>query len=362
MEAIGRLAGGVAHDFNNLLSIIVCHVDLLLARDNTPPSLHEIRNAAARAGDLTRQLLAFSRRQVLSPRVVDPAVIVSSVTAMLARIVGSHIHVVVRTEAGGGRVKVDSTQLEQVVMNLVVNARDAMPGGGTLTVKMRSEDVGPHGAVPPGAYVVISVIDTGAGMDAATRARIFEPFFTTKPVGQGTGLGLATVLGIVEQSGGHVTVDSAPGRGTTFEVYLPRTEEAEAPVTSRSGPGSGTSATAATILLVEDEDSVRAVVRGILDRHGYEVIAASSAEDALSILEAQSPRVDLLLTDVVMPGRDGHELAERVRAMRPNARVLFMSGNAERHSEHPGAAFLQKPFSPGELAEKVRATLAAPRS
>jgi two-component system cell cycle sensor histidine kinase/response regulator CckA len=361
MEAIGRLAGGVAHDFNNLLSIIVCHTDLLLARGAGLAGLQEIRSAASRAGDLTRQLLAFSRRQVLQPRVVDPSAIVSSVTAMLSRIIGSHIHVVALAEGSLGLVKVDSTQLEQVVMNLVVNARDAMPTGGTLTVGTRNANVSaPDAAVPPGAYVVISVTDTGIGMDQATRSRMFEPFFTTKPAGQGTGLGLSTVLGIVEQSGGHVTVDSAPSRGTTFEIYLPRTDETTAVPPSK--PDGDAVKDVPTILVVEDEDSVRSVVRAILDLSGYRVIAVSSAEDALRIAEAAEPSFDLLLTDIVMPGIGGRELADRVAAARPNARVLFMSGYIEGGpTMTPGVSFLQKPFTPDELEAKVRASLASRR-
>jgi PAS domain S-box-containing protein len=359
MEAIGRLAGGVAHDFNNLLSIIVCHADLLLARGASSAGLQEIRSAASRAGDLTRQLLAFSRRQVLQPKVVDPSAIVSSVTSMLSRIIGSHIHVVVFAEQSLGLVKVDATQLEQVVMNLVVNARDAMADGGTLTVATKNATVTlPDGPAPPGAYVVISVTDTGIGMDEATRSRIFEPFFTTKPAGQGTGLGLSTVFGIVEQSGGHVTVDSAPARGTTFEIYLPRTDENPTPP-AKAEPATGN---AATILVVEDEDSVRSVVRAILDLSGYRVIAVASAEDALRIAESGEPSIDLLLTDMVMPGIGGRELADRITRALPHLRVLFMSGYIEGGpAMTPGLSFLQKPFTPDELEAKVGALLASGR-
>jgi two-component system cell cycle sensor histidine kinase/response regulator CckA len=362
MEAIGRLAGGVAHDFNNLLSIIVCHADLLLARGNASAGagVQEIRSAASRAGELTRQLLAFSRRQVLKPSIVDPSAIVSSVTAMLSRIIGSHIHVVVFAEQSLGLVKVDATQLEQVVMNLIVNARDAMPDGGTLTVATKNVNVTARDAtVPAGSYVVISVTDTGIGMDDETRARMFEPFFTTKPVGEGTGLGLSTVLGIVEQSGGHVTVESAPGRGTTFGIYLPRTDETAPTPPSTPDPAPSE---AATILVVEDEDSVRSVVRAILDLSGYRVIAVASAEDALKVAEAPEHAIDLLLTDVVMPGIGGRELADRVLAARPGLRVLFMSGYIEGGpTMTPGLSFLQKPFTPDELEAKVRASLASRR-
>jgi PAS domain S-box-containing protein len=362
MEAIGRLAGGVAHDFNNLLSVISCHVDLLAARDagvsRTP--LNEIRGAVGRASDLTRQLLAFSRRQVLLPRVIDPNNTVVSVTSMLARLIGARIELDVRTDPAVGRVKVDSTQLEQVVMNLIVNARDAMPEGGTLAVSTRNEDVTvERRGVPRGAYVVISVADTGVGMDEATRARIFEPFFTTKEVGRGTGLGLSTVLGIVEQSGGRVTVDSAPGRGTKFEIFLPRTEEIEAPPPSLADVGAPP--TGARVLLVEDDDSVRSVVASILERT-YEVLTAKNADEALRIVETEERTIDVLVSDVVMPGMGGSELAARVRKERPLARVLFMSGFVSRvPTLSRGMAFLQKPFTPDELEKKIRALLTSRR-
>jgi two-component system cell cycle sensor histidine kinase/response regulator CckA len=369
MEAVGRLAGGVAHDFNNMLSVILSYADLLLG-DLGPDSairgdLLDIRTAAERAADLTRQLLTFSRKQVIEPKVVDLNELLSSTNKMLKRIIGEDIDLVVLAKATPGRVRIDAGAIEQVVMNLVVNARDAMPKGGKLTIETRNvildeSYVRLHAGVTAGPYVMLAVTDTGTGMDPATQARIFEPFFTTKRVGKGTGLGLATVFGTVEQSGGSVWVYSEVGLGTTFKVYLPRVDDVVEPASKRVELVRARATE--TILLVEDEEQVRAVARGILTRLGYEILDAADPNEALRLSAAHTGDIHLLLSDVVMPQMSGPILAEQVRALRPDIEVLYMSGYTDdsivRHGIlEANVAFIQKPITPRTLAQKVREVL-----
>ncbi len=373
LEGIGRLAGGVAHDFNNLLSVILSCSALLsenLAPDDPMRGeLQDIETAGNRAADLTRQLLAFSRQQVLEPAVLELDAVVTGVARMLERVLGEDVELSVHAGAGSLQVEVDPGQIEQVIMNLAVNARDAMPQGGLLRIDTSSARLGDEAAarragVPPGDYAVLAVTDNGTGMDEATRARIFEPFFTTKEVGKGTGLGLSTVFGIVEQSGGHVTVESKVGAGTTFRVYIPRAKRTTKvslgpPVSEHAAPRGG-----ATVLLVEDEDLVRNVTRTLLRRQGYRVLEAGNAGEALLICEQHEAPIDLLLTDVVMPRMSGRQLADRVRGLRPEMRVLFMSGYTDdavvRHGvEQSELAFLQKPITADKLGRKVREALGA---
>ena len=370
MEAIGQLAGGVAHDFNNLLSVIlgytVLAIDGLPATDPLRPDLEEIAKAARRASDLTRQLLAFSRKQVIKPHVLDLNQVVTGLERMLRRVVGDDVTLTIRRADDLGQTLADPGQLEQVLMNLVVNARDAMPTGGSLVIETRNAELGPDGAPerpggPASGYVVLSVTDSGVGMDEATRTRIFEPFFTTKDQGKGTGLGLSTVWAIARQSGGLVEAESAPGRGTTLTVYLPRVagelDEAPAapaaPVTLR-----GTE----TILLVEDDEQVRTLVRDVLYRNGYQVLEAQNGGEAFLISEQHRSLVHLLLTDVVLPRMSGRELAERLRRQRPELRVLYVSGYTQdsvidQGVLETGAPFLSKPVMPEELLRQVRAVL-----
>ncbi len=369
MEAVGRLAGGVAHDFNNILSVIMTYVDLALlelrSSDPLRADIEEVQRAAVRAAGLTRQLLMFSRQQVLAPKVVDLHEVLAGTQRMLERILGEDIDLVLRPPKQRGRVKVDPSLIEQVVLNLVVNARDAMPTGGQLTIETENvvldEDYAArHLPATPGDFVLLAVSDTGTGMDAATQAHIFDPFFTTKETGKGTGLGLSIVFGIVQQSGGTVWVYSEPGRGTTFKVYLPRVDaELEGP---RSVAIPATLRGTETIVLVEDEEQVRNVVVNVLRRQGYRVIVATSPAEALRTAEVDPENIDLLLTDVVMPGMSGPELARRFVALRPDTKVLCMSGYTDdsvvRHGVlEAGAAFLQKPITPGALASKLREVL-----
>jgi PAS domain S-box-containing protein len=363
MEAVGRLAGGIAHDFNLLNS--TASVPEPLVED-----LEQIRLAGERAAGLTRQLLAFSRRQVLDPQPVDINRVVVDVERMVSRIIGEHIELRLVLGDDIGLVHADRVQLEQVVLNLVLNARDAMPTGGRLTLETRDvqlddEYAQVHAGVTPGPYVLLVVSDTGVGMDADTRARIFEPFFTTKPAGSGTGLGLATVYGIVKQSGGHVWVYSEPNRGTSFKIYLPLLAgdmaAAAAPAPSEPAELTGYE----TILLVEDEDVVRRAARSILERRGYTILETRSAGEALARLESHAGPIHLLLTDVIMPQINGRELAARVAAMHPDMRVLFMSGYTDDTVVQHGvldqtAHHIDKPLTPDALARKVRQILDAP--
>ncbi len=370
MEAVGQLAGGVAHDFNNLLSVILSYVDLNLEDLKPGDPLHgdlkEIQAAGRRAAELTRQLLAFSRQQVLQPRVIDLGQIVESMSSMLCRLLGEDIAFSVIQGSDVGRVLADPGQVEQVLMNLAVNARDAMPEGGSLTIELSNVDpsaVDASSETDPGGYVLVAVTDTGTGMDAATRARIFEPFFTTKEAGKGTGLGLATVFGIMKQSGGYVGVESEVGRGTVFRLHFPRTDRAaDAP---RSLGSAEALRGSETILLVEDEDQVRLVARTILRRHGYRVLEAANGGEAFLIAQEASAKIDLLLTDVVMPRMSGRKLAEELTSARPDLKVLFMSGYTDdaivRHGVHEdGVAFVHKPLTPESLLRTVREALDAP--
>jgi len=370
MEAVGRLAGGIAHDFNNLLTAIIGYGELMLRRlapaDPLQRNVHEIRKAAERAASLTRQLLAFSRKQVLQPRVVILNAVAGEMEKMLRRLIGEDVQLVLELDEDLGRVKVDPGQMEQVVLNLALNARDAMPAGGRLLIRTSNAALDQplrleRFEVPAGRYVTLRVADTGVGMDARTRSHIFEPFFTTKEPGKGTGLGLATVYGIVKQSEGYVLVESLPGRGSTFDIYLPRVDAAADPTfEDADGDVLGGSE---TVLLVEDEEAVRALAREILEDLGYTVIEAASPAAALDCAESLGRRIDLVLTDVVMPGMSGRQMLERLRLQHPGVRVLYMSGyTAESIVHHgvldPGTPFLQKPFAPPSLARKVRDTLA----
>jgi PAS domain S-box-containing protein len=370
MEAIGRLAGGIAHDFNNLLTAILGYADLLVHQiDGADPrrgDLEQIVRAAQRASSLTRQLLAFGRKQVLQPEPLDLASVVLNVEPMLRRLIGEDV----RLQIAGGRhlatIKADPGQIEQVIMNLAVNARDAMPGGGTLRVETANVDLdeqcAPHHNAVPGAYVMLAVSDTGCGMTPEVKAHLFEPFFTTKPRDRGTGLGLASVYGIIRQSGGHVFVNSEPGRGTTFKIYFPRFEAAQDPVGSLDPDPADMPRGCETLLLVEDDRAVRTLAEQVLARQGYRVLSASNGEDALQIAAGHQGTIALLVADVVMPQMSGPVLANRLTAMRPEARVLFVSG----YTDHaivangeltPNVAFLQKPFTRQALAQSVRATL-----
>ncbi len=372
MEAIGQLAGGIAHDFNNLLTTVLGYsnmaLDQLSPHEPLREEIEEIQKAGERAANLTRQLLAFTRKQLFEPRVLDVNALIAEATRMLGRLIGEHIRLVMQLDPSLGSVKGDPGQIEQVLVNLVVNARDAMADGGALTIRTQNADVDAgnarlHFGAPAGRYVVLSVVDTGVGIDPEIQKRIFEPFFTTKEKPQGTGLGLATVYGIVRQSGGHVFVASEPGRGSTFAIYLPRVEaeiESAAVGVAPAAPGRGSE----TILLVEDEAPVRDLTRRCLEQRGYAVLQAASAEDALEVLAQHGGHVDMLLTDVVMPGASGPELARRLTAERPSLQVLFVSGYpddspASAGMLEAGTAFLQKPFTADTLAHKVRSVLDA---
>jgi PAS domain S-box-containing protein len=370
METVGRLAGGVAHDFNNLLTIISGFSQLLLDRievgDPRRSYVDEIQKAEERAASLTRQLLALGRRQVLLPQVLDLNEVVTKMDKMLRPLLGEDIELLIVQPPDLGRVKADPGQIEQVMLNLAVNARDAMPGGGKLTLETANIDLDEsyalnHAEVTTGPYVLLAVSDTGCGMDAETQSHLFEPFFTTKEKGKGTGLGLATSYGIIQQSGGYLWFYSEPGRGTTFKVYLPRVQEVPEPVAvnqAQAGPAVGSE----TVLLVEDETSVRLLVRGVLEARGYTVLEASRADEALRICQQHPGPIQLLLTDVVMPQTMGPALAESLLVLRPKMKVLYMSG----YTDHAvfgdgtllaGISFLQKPFTPETLAQKVRRVL-----
>jgi PAS domain S-box-containing protein len=375
LQAVGELAGGVAHDFNNLLMVVKGHAEMLLDRlprgsaDRQNPALQnveQIQQAAERAAALTRQLLAFSRMQVLQPRVLDLNEVVAGMIQMVSRVIGANIELAFLPGANLGRVKADPSQIEQVALNLVVNARDAMPDGGRLTietsnVQLERDYATQHAVVDPGPYVMLTVSDSGTGMDAATKARIFEPFFTTKSQGRGTGLGLATVYGVVKQSGGYVWVYSELGHGTTFKVYLPMVQapaEKTAPEKTVQGHQPGTE----TILFVEDEQSVRELVSEYLSARGYQVLDAADGQQALDIAAVHAGKIQLLITDVVMPRLSGRELAARLTAARPDLKVLYISGYTDdsvfRHGVLQGGMdFMQKPFNLKALAAKIREVL-----
>ncbi|HEY7896563.1 MAG TPA: response regulator [Gemmatimonadaceae bacterium] len=373
MDAIGRLAGGVAHDFNNVLTAITCYSEILLTAfeeaDDRRTDVLEIKKAARRAASLTGQLLAFSRRQVLQPRTLDLNFVVDDMQRLLARMIGEDIHLAIKHDAGPHTVRADPGQLGQVIMNLAVNARDAMPSGGALTIETGSVTLGEplshaHGVVPPGEYATLRVVDGGHGMSEGVLTHLYEPFFTTKEHGRGTGLGLSTVYGIVSQSAGHITVTSTEGIGTTFTVYLPRIRESESEADATASPTVASSGHE-TILFVEDDPAVRTLVVRVLEAHGYHVLAAEDAKAALAAAAAFTGDVHLLVTDVVMPGWNGRELADRLSQTRPGMRVLYLSGYADDVLLRRGITarhtwLLQKPFDTAALLGKIQEALGTP--
>jgi len=370
MEAIGQLAGGVAHDFNNLLTAINGYSSLALQRIEGNPTvktyLEEIKKAGERAANLTRQLLAFGRKQILQPVPLSLNDVITDMNKMLQRLIGEDIQLSAKLTTELKRVKADPGQIEQVLVNLVVNARDAMPQGGSLTIETANVELGreyasTHVDVNAGAYVVLAVSDTGAGMDEQVRRQIFEPFFTTKEKGKGTGLGLSTVYGIVKQSGGNISVYSEPNHGTTFKVYLPALDSVP-PSSQVRAVESVIPRGSETVLLVEDEEVVRGLARQVLENAGYRVLVAQQGEEAIRLCIEDAKEIHLLLTDVVMPGTGGKEVADRLSALRPGIKVLFMSGYTDEAIVHHGVLdsnvkFIQKPFSPAALARKVREVL-----
>ncbi len=375
MDAVGRLAGGISHDLNNLLTAIGTYADLLLMDipDTNPSNLQaqEIRNAVEQASSLTRRLLAFSRKQVLQPKVLDLKEVVRSVQGLLRRLIGEDIQLDILQGTEGARVKADPGQLEQVILNLVLNGRDAMPQGGTLTletagVNLDEEQAKETMGIEGGPHVMLSVTDTGCGMAEELQSQIFEPFFSTKERGKGTGLGLSTVFGIIKQSKGGITVSSQPGRGTTFRVYLPRVMDAlqeSEPALSPAPSLAGTE----TVLLVEDETAIRKAIREALQRSGYRILEAHTPGEALLISEQHTGLIHLMLTDVVMPRMSGPDLVERLEPWHPEMKVLYMSGHSEEDILEeevlpPGAAFLRKPFAIQGLLEQVRQVLDTPRA
>jgi len=374
MEAVGRLAGGVAHDFNNLLNVIIGYSELMLERRDSGDFLErgarEIHKAADRAAGLTRQLLAFSRQQVLEPKVLDLHEIIAEMKDLLLRMLGEDVELVVIPAEDLGRVRADPGQIGQVLMNLAANSRDAMPQGGRFIVETANVVIdetfsAQHADMPPGSYVALSVSDTGSGMSSETRSHIFEPFFTTKEKGKGTGLGLATVYGIVKQSGGYIWVYSEPDLGATFKLYLPRVDALPERLQPAAAPAANCQGSE-TLLVVEDEDGVRLLVRDYLRMKGYTVLEAGHGEEALRIAGEHSGEISLMITDVIMPGMNGRELAERMAILRPAMKVLYMSGYAEtavyrKGVLDPGAPFLQKPFGPPDLGRKVRDVLGPER-
>jgi two-component system cell cycle sensor histidine kinase/response regulator CckA len=374
MDAIGGLAAGVAHDFNNILSVILSYSELLslglAPEDPMRLDLGEIRTAGQLAVTLTRRLLAFGRQQVLQPKVVDLCEIVCGMEAMLRRLIGEDVELVINLAPECGKVLVDAGQMEQVVMNLAVNARDAMTSGGKLTIDTVGVDLdaahaAEHVGVTTGPHVLLAVSDSGTGMSSATQARMFEPFFTTKEPGKGTGLGLATVFGIVKQSGGSIEVSSVLERGTTIKIYLPMADQAAVIAADVPPPHSETLQGSETVLLVEDDPQVRVLARAILGRYGYNVLDAQSGGDAFLLCEQYTGLIDLLLTDVVMPRMSGRQLAERLLEVRPEMKVLYMSGYTDDAVVRNGifyskVAFIQKPITPEALARKVREALDAP--
>ena len=370
MEAIGRLAGGIAHDFNNLLTAIIGYSQLLLCRLNEDDpmrmEIEEIEKSGRRAASLTSQLLAFSRKQVIQPKVLDLNAVISDLDKMLRRVIGEDIELLNVLDRTLAPVKMDPGQVEQIIMNLAVNGRDAMPQGGRLTIETRNVEFDEHFTdsnvlIPPGTYVLLSVSDTGCGMDLETQLQMFEPFFTTKPTGKGTGLGLSTVYGIVKQSGGDISVYSEPGRGTTFRIYLPMARERAESIPAESTIVAA-SPSSETILVVEDEETVRRLAREVLKMQGYTVLEARDGLEALAICDQQDMTIDLMLTDVVMPRISGPKLIKRALSIRPEMRIVCMSGYTDTsmldHGEFdPSIPFLQKPFTPGALARKVREVL-----
>jgi PAS domain S-box-containing protein len=369
MEAVGRLAGGVAHDFNNLLTVILGFCELLLAEgdpdDPRQVDIAEIQKAGARGAGLTRQLLAFSRKQIIEPTLLDLNVVVADMRAMLGRLIGEDVKIVVGLRPDLALVTADRGQVEQIVMNLAVNARDAMPKGGTLTIETANIELDEHYAkthlaATPGSYVGLTVTDTGTGMTPQVQARLFEPFFTTKGPGKGTGLGMATVYGIITRCGGSVGVYSEVGKGTAFKVYFPRADAAEMVVEAHA-PLARPRAGIHTVLVVEDEEGLRDLAKRLLQRHGYTVLVAAHADEALRLFD-EHPSIDVLLTDVVMPGASGPDLTRQLIDQRPALRVIYMSGYTEEAIvQHgvikPGIAFLNKPFTSEALAEKISEVL-----
>jgi CheY-like chemotaxis protein len=369
MDAIGRLAGGVAHDFNNLLTVILGYCELLLADldpdDPRQADMAEIQRAGASAAMLTRQLLAFSRKEIIEPTLLDLNTVLTDMRAMLGRLIREDVKVVLALRPELGLVKADRGQVEQIVMNLAVNARDAMPTGGTLTietanVELDAHDATTHVTLKPGPYVALTVTDTGTGMSPQVQARLFEPFFTTKEVGKGTGLGLATVHGIVTRNGGSVIVDSEVGRGTSLRVFFPRAEAAET-VVEAPLPAPRPRAGMQTVLVVDDAEGLRDLAKRLLERQNYKVLLAANADEALQLCE-RNASIDVLLTDVVMPGASGPELKRLLIERRPAVKVIYMSGYTEdaivQHGVlNPGIAFLHKPFTAESLGRKIREVL-----
>jgi nitrogen-specific signal transduction histidine kinase/CheY-like chemotaxis protein len=373
MEAIGLLAGGIAHDFNNLLGVISGYAEIVAEKMESQGPLHshvdQIRKAAERAASLTRQLLAFSRQQVLETKVLNLNSIIEDMAKMLPRLLGEDIELQVALDPEPGSVKADQGQIEQVIMNLAVNARDAMPGGGRLTIQTGrlpfSSDLAlKHPPMTPGDYVLLSVSDTGTGMDKQTQSHIFEPFFTTKERGRGTGLGLATVYGFVKQIGGYVWVQSEPGAGSTFTIYLPVTIEA-VECAAPSGPAAAAECRRGTVLLVEDEESLRTLTRSILEQSGYTVLEAADGLEAVEMARRSSSPIDLLLTDMVMPGMNGRAVAEQVGKLYPRIRVAYMSGYtgfSTRESVSLNGVMIAKPFSRSLLLKRLNEAMEFDRS
>jgi len=373
LEALGRLAGGIAHDFNNLLTVIGGYADLLLNAsaldDDSREKMAEVSEASERAAALVRQLLAFSRKQILQPEVLNPNEVLSSIAKMLRRLIGEHIEIAISLGEDVGKIYADPSQIEQILINLVVNARDAMPNGGKITIVTENVDLDQtyadmHIAIKPGPYVMLAVSDSGVGMNAETREHIFEPFFTTKEVGKGTGLGLSMIYGIVKQSGGNIWVYSELGKGTTFKVYLPRID-AKPTINKQVKEQSGIRGTE-TILLVEDEEMVRRLTYNVLTSRGYRVLAAKNGDEAIAIGRNHAGSIDLLLTDVVMPGLGGKDLTNIIKSFRHEIGVLFMSGYTDDAIIHHGVLesgtnFIEKPFTADKLVAKVEQVLASSR-
>jgi CheY-like chemotaxis protein len=370
LEAIGRLSGGIAHDFNNLMTAVVGYSDLLTMKlghdSDICKDIEQIKKAGQSAASLSRQLLAFGRKQILQPRVVDLNHIVDDLDKVLQRVIGEDISLITVLEPKLGRILVDPGQMEQIIMNIAVNAKDAMPNGGKITIETANvyQDeryTQKYLGFQPGYYVMLAMTDTGTGMDEETKSHIFEPFFTTKEEGKGTGLGMSTVYGIVKQSNGHIFVYTEPGKGTTFKIYLPRIEGNAEPEGKEEVPVKVLNGTE-TILVVEDADSIRNLSREVLEVYGYRVLEAESGEDALKVSEEHEGPIHLMVTDIVMPGISVRDLADRLKTFRPQMKVLYMSGytgNAIAHQGvlNPGTPFLQKPFTPVGLVRKVREIL-----